>query len=78
LTPRPICRVRQKLSSPAIFLDLYKDRSRNRRTRIGAQNIFVNRTAARANGPHRFDGRFDFGVGHGFPLKPTNSTLLPE
>jgi hypothetical protein len=38
----------------------------------------VNRAAARGNGPHRFDGRFDFGVSrHGFPLKPTNSTLLP-
>jgi hypothetical protein len=75
---RPICRVRQKLGSPAILFDLYKDRSSKRCTRIGAQDIVVNRAAARGNGPHRFDGRFDFGVRrHGFPLKPTNSTLLP-
>src|SRR5262245_35510110 len=51
-----------------MFLDLYKDRSTERRTRVGEQDFVVNCAAARANGPHRFDGSFDFGVsGRGFP-----------
>jgi hypothetical protein len=70
---------RKKLGSPAKSLDIYKNRSIERRTRIGAQNILVNRATAQGNGPHRFYGRFDFGVSrHGFPLKRTNITLLPE
>jgi hypothetical protein len=63
-----VCGVRQALGSPAIFRDLRKGRSSKRRTRIGAQDLVVNLPAAGANGPHRSDGRLDFGVGrHGFP-----------
>jgi hypothetical protein len=47
---------------------MYKDRSTERRTRIGAQDFVVNRATAQGNGPHRFNGGFDFGVGHGFSL----------
>ena len=47
---------------------MYKNRSIERRTRIGAQDILVNRATAQGNGPHRFNGRFDFSVGHGFSL----------
>jgi hypothetical protein len=73
--PRPPPEVRLTCDT----LDLYKGHSIERRTGIGPQDILVNGATAQGNGPHRFYGRFDFGVSrHGTPLKRTNSTLPPE
>jgi hypothetical protein len=60
-----------KLGSPPIFRNLRKFCRIKSRTRIGAQDLIVNFPAARANGPHCSDGRFDFRIGsHEFPPEP--------
>jgi len=64
-------RVCSKLGSPPIFRDLRKFCRLEGCTRISAQDLVVNFPAARANGPHRSDGRFDFRIlSHGFAPEP--------
>ena len=61
--------VRQQLSPPSNICDaclklsdLRNSRSLESRTSIGAQDIIVDFPAARADGPHGLDGRFDFRI----------------